>query len=513
MIRRGPGLNTWSNSVGHRGMPDGAFLIGEVAVASIRIGWAEADLTPEQAVLIAGQFHSRVSEGVADPITATALALDTGTDHAVMVSCDFVGVPDALRDAVRSRLPASCPGLDTGKVVLNATHTHTGPEPRVATAGSGHALAGTGVDLDAMPVADYVEFAVERIARAVADAWNSRLPGGVAFGEDYAVVGRNRRWVDVHGASTMYGNTDTPAFSHIEGYEDHAVGVLATRNKDGALTGLVVNVPCSAQVSENDFVLSADYWCETRRELRRRLGGGLFILPQCSAAGDQSPHLLYGKRGAERMLKLRKHTHRQAIARRIAHAVEETLACIGTEFKRDPLLKHEAITLALPMGALTESDVRTAAAEAERLHEEYRREKQKLAAAPASRREPRWYVAVTRAYRRMKWFQAVCERFEAQKQGETFPAEVHVVRLDDAVFATNPFEYYLDFGVYIKARSKATQTLLVQLAGSGTYVPSPRSVSGGGYGSIPASNPVGPEGGRQLADATIEAIGRLWAAG
>lgn len=486
--------------------------MGERVVAQLKIGWAEADLTPEQAVLIAGQFHARVSEGVADAITATALVLDAGSDHAVMVSCDLVSIPDALRDAVRSRLPASCPGLDPMKVVLNATHTHTGPEVRLPMAGAGHTSADTGVDLDAMPVADYVEFAVERIARAIADAWNSRLPGEVAFGQDYAVIGRNRRWVDKDGASTMYGNTDTPAFCNIEGYEDHSVGVLATRNHEGILTGLIVNVPCPAQVSELAFVLSADYWCETRRELRRRFGDELFFLPQCSAAGDQSPHLLYGKRGAERMLKLTEHTPRQAIARRIANAVEETLACIRTEFKGAPVLKHEVVGLGLPMAVLTESDVQTATKEAERLHDEYQEEKRKLAAEPASRQEARWYRSVTRAYRRMKWFQGVSERFEAQKRGETLPVEVHVLRLGEVVFATNPFEYYLDFGIYIKARSKATQTFLVQLAGSGTYVPSTRSVSGGGYGSIPASNRVGPEGGRQLAEITTGVIEHLWSA-
>jgi len=486
--------------------------IGEIIVANIAIGWARADLTPEHAVLIAGQFHARVSEGVADAITATALALDAGSDHAVMVSCDFVTIPDALRDAVRSRLSASCPGLDPMKVVLNATHTHTGPEVRVPMTGGGHTSTGTGVDLDTMPVADYVEFAVERIAKAIADAWNSRLPGEVAFGQDYAVIGRNRRWVDKDGVSTMYGNTDTPAFRNIEGYEDHSVGVLATRNNAGILTGLVLNVPCPSQVSEDAFELSADYWCDTRTELRRRFGDELFLLPQCSAAGDQSPHLLYGKTGDERMLKLKERTPRQEIARRIANAVEETLAPIGKEFSGDHVLKHEVAALSLPMTELTESDVQTAAKEAERLHNEYQEEKRKLAADPESRQELRWYCAVTSAYRRMKWFQGVHERFEAQKREATLPVEIHVLRLGEAVFATNPFEYYLDFGIHIKARSKATQTFLVQLAGAGTYVPSTRSVSGGGYGSIPASNPVGPEGGWRLAEMTTGIIEKLWSA-
>jgi hypothetical protein len=106
-------------------------------VAALRIGWSQVDLTPQEPVLITGQFHARVSEGVHDPITATALALeslvaDRPTDHAVIVSCDLVCIPDPLRDAVRARL-SGVAGLDPRKVLLHATHTHTGPELRAAS--------------------------------------------------------------------------------------------------------------------------------------------------------------------------------------------------------------------------------------------------------------------------------------------------------------------------------------------------------------------------------------------
>ena len=110
----------------------------------------------------------------------------------------------------------------------------------------------------------------------------------------------------------------------------------------------------------------------------------------------------------------------------------------------------------------------------------------------------------------MKWLQEVAKRYKRQKTESTMPAEVHVVRLGDVAMATCPFEYYLDFGIQIKVRSPAVQTFLVQLAGKGTYVPSPRSVQGGGYGSIPANNPVGPEGGQQLADYIVKTMRFLW---
>jgi hypothetical protein len=476
----------------------------------IRIGWAQADITPARPCLVCGQFYARISEEVLDPVTATALALDSGDDQAVLVSCDLVAVPDELRDEVRRRLASGAEGLDPRKVVLSATHTHTGPEVRLANWSSGTTSATLGVELDVLPVDEYQKFAAERIADAARRAWATRAPGAVAFGQGTAVIGRNRRWVDTAGVATMYGRTDTPAFSHIEGYEDHGLGLVATYGAAGRLTGLVVNVPCPSQTSEHLFALSADYWCETRRELRRRFGKRLFILAQCSAAGDQSPHLIFDKRAHERMLELRGRTARQEIASRIAAAVADVLPFIETTADRRPLLRHRAETVELPMNALSEADVRAALAEAAKLRAEYDQEKRRLDANPALKKEPRWYKNVSAAWRRMRWFEGVAERFERQKAQPTTAVELHVVRLGDLAVATNPFEYYLDFGVFIKARSRATQTMLVQLAGGGTYCPSARSLAGGGYGSLPASNPVGPAGGRKLAERTIEVIADLW---
>jgi hypothetical protein len=46
--------------------------------------------------------------------------------------------------------------------------------------------------------------------------------------------------------------------------------------------------------------------------------------------------------------------------------------------------------------------------------------------------------------------------------------------------ATDDFELFTDFGIRIKARSRALQTFLIQLAGPGTYVPTERAARGGG---------------------------------
>jgi hypothetical protein len=474
------------------------------------IGWAEADITPTEPILMVGQFHARLSEGIDDPITATVLAVDCKEDHFVFVTCDLVSISENLCTAVRTRVgKPQLDGLDPWKVILNGTHTHTGPETRVPPIELGSFPSDIGVDLPTQPIEEYAEFAADRITTAVLEAWSSRTPGGIAFGQGHAIVGRNRRWVNKEGRSTMYGDTDVPDFDHIEGYEDHSVNVMATYLENGSLSGLVVNVPCPAQVDELGYRVSADYWYETRMELRRRLGEGLPVLAQCSAAGDQSPHLLFDRRSTERMLSLAGRTERQEIAHRISNAIEEVLEWTSKEVDHSPLLHHSFDVIDLPMSGLTEEDAKEAGREVESLRRLYEEEKRKIDDDPTLLDQPHWYKSITFLYRRMRWFEGVIDRYRL-KEHSTYPVEFHVIRLGDMAFATNPFEYYLDFGIYIKARSRATQTFLVQLAGSGTYVPSRRSTKGGGYGSIPASNPVGYEGGRQLAEKTVEVIDSLW---
>ncbi|MBU7003935.1 MAG: hypothetical protein HXS50_00105 [Theionarchaea archaeon] len=478
--------------------------------ARLYIGWAQNDITPLEPVLIAGQFHARVWEGVDDPITTTALAIDTGSDHLVFVSCDLVAISEDLRDAVRTKLEQleTTEGLDPSKVILHATHTHTGPETRVPRKGANYYFDDVGIVLPVLPVGKYLQFAAERISATVSLAWSSRSPGGFAFGQGYAVVGRNRRWVDKNGRSTMYGDTGVASFSHIEGYEDHSVNVLATYSEDGELSGLLVNVPCPSQVSELEFRLSADYWYETRRELRNRLGENLPILVQCSAAGDQSPHLLFDQRASERMQSLSGRTERQEIAQRISGAVEEILHQTRQTIDCTAILVHVTEKIDLPTTIISEQESQKASQEAASLRRQYEEEKQRLDTDLMLRKEARWYTTITALYRRICWLEDVVARHEQQPR--TLPVELHVVRLGDVVFATNPFEYYLDFGIHIKARSRAVQTFLVQLAGSGGYVPSRRSTQGGGYGSIPASSRIGYQGGWEFADRTVAIIDSLW---
>ena len=500
----------------------------EVIKSDFYIGWSTVDITPDKPVLVAGQFPARVSEGILDPITVTAMAIESGTgassDKVIMVSCDLVSISDGSRDGnpnnllnnVRELLKTSLPEIKPEQVILNATHTHTAPY----CSADPDSKSIYGVELDVMSPAECQKYISERIAKAVEEAWKNREQAGISYGLGFAVVGHNRLNVDFSGKSVMYAKTNNPQFSHIEGYEDHAVNLLYTWNTEGKLTGVVVNIAASSQVTEGLYQISADYWHETRQEIHSRLGDDVHILPQCSAAGDQSPHIMIGERAEARMQKLmfgdsietggRTVAHRKQIAIRIADAVTSVFPYMKNNIDWNPVFEHRMEKVELSRRLIGMEDVRNGIKEGDEFKRQYEKILLDIKGNPSIKDKPRWYTNITQAYTKMKRGYSVKERYEMEKRQPKMPVEVHVTRIGDIVMATNPFELYLDFGMRIKARSQAVQTFLVQLTGGGSYLPPVRSTLGGSYGAVPASTLMGPEGGQELVEKTLAMINDVW---
>ncbi len=509
------------------------------AAGELRVGWASTDITPDKPVVLVGFSSARISTGVTDPITATALVLESAgqggvADMAILVSIDMVGVGNKLSDRVREKVGEAVPEIDVNKIVLNATHTHCAPAYRtspdmvakLAKFGIDVPLAWSpwGIDMGVMSPLEYVEFAAERIAGAVEKAWKDRKPGGVSFGLGHAVVGHNRLTAYSNGGSRMYGPTDRPDFSHVEGYEDHSVNLLYTWDTNKKLTGVLVNIACPSQASGGSKI-TADFWHDTRNELRTRLGEKLFVLPQCSAAGDQSPVVMVAKKAESRMERLTERNRRQQIAVRIADAVTSVLPYMEKHVDFKPVLAHRAEQVELSRRLLSEDDVKKPRAthhrrEVEsveqafkRLLGDYQKLREKIEKNPEAKRKPGWFRPISAVYWRLGRASRVLDRYELQKTQPTMPVPVHVIRIGDMAIATNPFELYLDFGMQMKARGKAVQTFVVELAGGSGfgYLPTDRSVAGGAYGAIPESTNIGPKGGHELVERTLELIDSLWA--
>ena len=471
----------------------GSFAGSAAPAAELHIGTASADITPEGPVAVSGQFHLRIARKVETPITANVIALesrrgDESLDAAVMVSCDVVAIPREVLRLVREAVAKRLPKMDTKKIFLGATHTHTAP---VLSPGK-YAIPKKGV----VQVEAYRALLVERVCEAVIQAWKNRKPGSVTWGLGHAVVAYNRRAVYANGSARMYGGTDTPAFRSLEGYEDHDVGTLFFSSADAKVIAVAVNVSCPSQEVESRTAVNADFWHPVREALRKRYGADLCVLGWTGAAGDQSPHLMYRKAADERMRRLRGLTRLEEIARRVVRAVEEAYEVVKDDRHADVPLVHKVETLRLPMRLVKEAEYAEAKAAFEQA-------KAQIAKDPK---------AADRAHRRMKWYEVTVRRYENQKTDPkpTYEMELHVVRIGDAVVCTNAFELFTDYGIRIKARSKAVQTFVVQLVGPGTYLPTEKAVRGGHYSAVVHSSLVGPEGGQALVDRTVALIDSVW---
>ncbi len=507
------------------------------AEPTLRIGWASTCITPDAPVIMSGGSRARLSTGVMDPLTATALVLESvrggeTAERIVLVSVDWGSVHTDALERVLAIVGERVPEIDSEKVVIFGTHTHAAAERRTdpplvekfAELGIDIPLEWSwwGMDLGVKPSpGEYLEFASGRIAEAIEQAFRNRKPGGVSFGLGHAVVGHNRLIRYDSGRSQMYGRANRPDFSHVEGYEDHSVGLLYTFDADRTLTGVMVNMACPAQVTEGGTLITADFWHETRDELRRRLGESLHVLPQIAAAGDQSPHLLVDSRAEERMQRLMfpdarsgrgSLGRRKQIATRIADTATSVLPYMKNHIDWNPVLAHRMVELELARRRISEAIMESRGRRNfEHNLPQYIKMRREFEENPERMRKPNWYRDITPVYWHLARALRVMMRYEKQKTDPTLSVPIHVVRIGDLAIATNPFELYLDYGMQIKARSQAAQTMTVQLAnGYFRYLPTQRSVAGGAYGAIPESNEVGPEGGRELVERTAEAINQMF---
>ena len=504
----------------------GVFLLGcclAAEAAPLRIGWASRDVTPEGAVAITGLFYLRIAQGVRDPTTVTALALDTGEDAVVFLSCDVIGLNRGIVSRIKRRVKALDPEFPLSKLVCNATHTHTSgalyPVDRSAVPAE---LAGGDEQ-------SYMTFFAERAAEAVAEAWRNRAPGSVAWGYGYAVTAHSRRTVflddlsqrpgaekfrgTLDGHAKMLGNTADAKFSHFEAGSDPLVNYLFTFTPAGELSGAVINLAAPAQCGGGDMRhISADYWHELRQALRRRYGG-ISILPQCAAAGDLVPRLLYYKAAQRRRARLKYGekidpgiARRMELTEEVCRSFDEVLEWARKDRRSNLVLRHMVRMVRLPRRMVTQEEADTA----RKLLAELDAEPDEAAGTPEEQLRRRTLRRTLRSR-----LQRVLRNRESQQKTPTAATEIHAVRLGNVAFVTNTFELFMDYMHRIQGRSPFEQTFIIQLTGSDRavaagYLPTARAVANRGYSAcVYCSDLISPEGGQRLVDESLRMLREL----
>ncbi len=493
-----------------------------------KIGWARRDISTTEPVSINGQMYIRISEGIHDPIMVTALAVDSGEDSVIFCSCDVTGLRQEAYDLALEKIRKANPDLPADKVLLNATHTHSSsaifetPE----RSPDGRYI---------YPGLQYREFFADMVCQAVCEAWENRRPGGIAYGYGYAVVGHSRRVLYLqdqgivnpnsfapNGHGVMYGSTKKEDFAGYEAGSDAFLNLLFTVDAENKLTGVVVNVPCPSQVSEQFTRLSADYWNEVRVNVAREFGPEVYVLPQCAAAGDLSPRIMHYKKAQARRMGLKYGLpyevgqckrgsqdlynkcmgERLDIGERIMDGIRDVWSWAQKDILWDFPVRHSTETVRLTRRAITEADRQWCEENLEKMRSQIP-DRETATDDEYSYAMSRYNSARSRNVRAIA-------KYEDTQVHPTLGYNIHIIQVGPVAFASNPFELYMDFMHRIQGRSPFIQTFIVQLAGgSGQYLPTQRGVEDKGYSASIFCNNVGPEGGQELVEYTLDKLGQM----
>jgi hypothetical protein len=432
----------------------GFAIADEPAAGQLYAGWATVDITPSAPVVLDGSGYKRVTSEVEDPVTAIVLALETRDgdqvlDQAIMITFDLVRMTKEVHEGLQRVAAEKLADFDGSKLFCGATHTHCGPSISYERTGPGQLYDISGQP-DVMTPQQYILFLYEKVGAGIVEAWQSRKPAGVSWALGDAAVGYNRRLSYTDGSAIMGFDTARPDFSHVEGYEDHAVEMLFFWDAEQKLTGMLLNVACPSQVGRK--AISADFWHPIRQGIKAKYGPNIHVFGQCAAAGDQCPAVIVRSRAEKLMLDRRKISWKQELANRVIRAVDDVWPWAQADVQTRLVFAHRVVRVDIPN---------------------------------------------KNSYNEARWMPS------------TVAVEFHVLRLGEIAVATNPFELFLDYGIRIKGRSKAVLTFISQLTcDHHGYLPTRRAVAGGDYSAV--NHTVGPIGGRMLVDESVKAVNSLW---
>lgn len=437
------------------------------ADATFRAGAAQVDITPPVGMPRGGAYALVRSVGLIDPLHAKAIVIEQGGEKVAFVVLDVAYMPRTLVVAAR-QLIAEQSGIAGERVMISATHTHSGP---VLTRGN---MMDEVTGANTPQVTEYMGKLATLIARAVADANGKLVPAqaSVAKGREEN-LSFNRRFVMKDGSFSWQGPRLSKAIARPAGPIDPEVGIwhLTTAGKTAAPLATYVNFAMHPTVIAGNK-WSPDYPGYLAKRLAEYFGPEMltFFANGCCGnvnqinvnwAGNQN-----GPSAGERVGTL------------LAAAVFRSLPELVPQRTFVPRVRSKMVTL--QRRTFTEAEIAEARAMAPNI------------ASPA-------HSIPAKA-------KTVCILDTLANQNVPLEVEVQVVALSDhlAIVAL-PGEMFVELGLALKQASPFQHTFIAELAnGTIGYIPNRSAYPEGLYEVVSARGAAGS--GEQLVDVALELL-------
>jgi hypothetical protein len=444
-----------------------------VHAADVRVGVAATDISPPLGAPLAGYYHERGADGVLDPLYSKAMAIESEGQRAVFVVLDLLTINRVVTDQARA-LMEKATGLEGGRVMISATHAHTGPQ-LVSRAGRSGDLS----DQTRIAV-EYTEALPAKIAESVRLALEHLQPARLSF-----AVGRcddlsfNRRYFMRDGSVGWNPGKLNPKIVLPAGLTDPQVGVLYAEKSDavGPAQAIVTYVNFAMHPdTTGGSKISADWPGALSRVLAAYHGTNHQTVTANGTCGNlnhvdvswKSPQSGPGEANRIGII----------LGAAVFRTYKDLQPCTGGLIR----VEREIVELGLP--EVTPAQVAEAKAILETTHDD----------SGAN------FMKLVRAQRTLD---------VARREGQPHHVEVQAIALGNEVaWVGLPGEIFVELGLAIKKSSPFRQTFVVELANESLgYIPDRRSYSEGNY--EPESARCAPGSGEKLVEAANKLLTQL----
>lgn len=411
----------------------------------LRLGTSAVKITPPLGIQLAGYYHPRGSQGVLDDLYAKAAVLDDGQTQVALVVCDLISLPRQIVLASR-KLVAEKAGIPGERVMVSATHTHTGPVlPRET---SRDEMDGGSGKLSR----DYAAGLPGHIAQAVADARARLAPVRAAYARQREEnLAFNRRFWMTDGTVGWNPGKLNPNIIRPAGPIDPDVDVVYFETPAGKPVLTYVNFAMHLDTT-GGLSISADYPATLARRLADYKGPEMLTIFANGTCGNLNH---FNVRWAAPQTSPQEAKRLGTIL-----AADVMKAYMDLKPVAGATLCARSTVLQLPLAKVSEDDVRRA------------REIVKIGAKAS-------FLDQVQAYKALD---------VAGRHGKSLEAEVQVFSLGrDLAWVALPGEVFVEIGLSIKAASPFRQTQVVELAnGSFGYIPNRSAYAEGNYEVVSA---------------------------
>jgi len=435
-------------------------LAGFAAPAEYRAAVSRADITPAGPIWMSGYAsRNKPSEGVLQRLSAKALALeDKRGTKLVIVTTDLIGLPRSITDVVGARVEKQF-GVNRARVLLNSSHTHTGPLVR----GNLPIMAELS-ESDQRTVNQYASTLTDQLVTLISDALGALRPASISYGEGTANFAMNRRERTPTGTVKLGLNPQGPG--------DHSVPVLRIDDASGKPVAVLFGYAChNTTLTGEHYQISGDYAGIAQADIESAMPGTMALFLQL-CGGDQNPN----PRGETQ--------HIQQHGRALADEVTR----LATGSKLTPVRGRLAATLTwrdLPIQAATRADF----------------EGMLAAKDPA----------------RVRFAKEMLRRMDERQPMRSVPYPVQAFRLGDGLVLVGlGGEVVVEYDLQIKSAHPKTHIIVAGYSNDVMgYIPTAKMLAEGGYEPVASTiyygqaAPFSPELEKIILETADEAIRRV----